>query len=459
VETLDADALAAGEELDARGADQPPEAPGRWSSERAWWLWLGGLTLLGLIVRLGSVLGRLHRLPGGDGAYYYNAARLLIEGKGWINPFVYAEPGHHLVQTAAWPPLFVLVMAVPQVLGLHSFEAARLWLCLFGSGAVVLSAYAGREISGKKLGLIAAGLVAIYPNIWMSIDLGLSETMTPLLVAWVIWMAYRFWHRPGLRRAIWFALSLGVTMLGRDELALLVLFIFVPLVLLARQLSLKERFKILVVGALIVILVVGPWVGYNMSRFSKPTFISTGLGITLASANCDQTWSGTGAGYWSFLCARATPVNPKGDESAQGADAQRYALHYIRTHLRELPQVELDRAGRAFGLFRPIQQIQLDSAVETRPYNWALVGLGMYYVLFLSALGGTWVLRRRKIPTFPLWAIGLNVLVSVLITFGNTRYRTPFEVPLVLLASALYAEGAAWLLARRHDGALAAPAC
>ena len=71
----------------------------------------------------------------------------------------------------------------------------------------------------------------------------------------------------------------------------------------------------------------------------------------------------------------------------------------------------------------------------------------------------TWVLRRRKIPVFPLWVVGLNVLISVLLTFGNTRYRTPFEVPLVLLSSALYAYGYdQWRQRRSRDEPLDAPA-
>jgi hypothetical protein len=97
--------------------------------------------------------------------------------------------------------------------------------------------------------------------------------------------------------------------------------------------------------------------------------------------------------------------------------------------------VELARVGRAFGAFHPLAQIDLDYYVETRPYHWALVGLGMYYVLFALALGGTVVLRRRRVPVFPLWALGLDVVATVLLSFGNTRYRTSFEVALVLLAA------------------------
>jgi hypothetical protein len=63
------------------------------------------------------------------------------------------------------------------------------------------------------------------------------------------------------------------------------------------------------------------------------------------------------------------------------------------------------------------------------------LGLGMYYAMLALSVGGTIILRRRGIPVFPLWAVGLTVAVSILLTFGQTRYRSTFEVSLVLLSA------------------------
>ena len=172
-----------------------------------------------------------------------------------------------------------------------------------------------------------------------------------------------------------------------------------------------------------------------MSRMQRPTFISSGLGITLASANCDVTWSGRFEGYWSLDCARHAHIDRQADGSVQAAEGQAYAVHYIAVHKDRFLRVELARLGRAFGAFHPLAQLDLDYFVETRPYHWALVGLCMYYALIPLALGGTLVLRRRRVPSFPLWALGATVVVTVLLSFGNTRYRTPFEVTLALLAA------------------------
>jgi hypothetical protein len=192
---------------------------------------------------------------------------------------------------------------------------------------------------------------------------------------------------------------------------------------------------------------VAPWVGYNLSRFQDPVFISSGLGVTLASANCDTTYHGPFEGYWSYQCALAAPIRHDVDESVQGSEAQKYALHFVRTHAGRIVPVELARFGRSFGFFHPLQQIHLDSMIETRPYRWALVGLGMYYCMLPLAIWGAVILRRRRVPVLPLLAVGLDVLASTAISFGNTRYRTAFEVPLILASAVTLA----WIRERGRD--------
>ncbi len=419
--------------VDATG-ERAPTRGRRRRDNRRWWIWLEVVTLLGFGIRLATVLGRPNRRPGGDAYYFHNAANLLAEGHGFIDPWNYAHHPQHIVQIANWPPLFVVVLAASSVIGFKSFFAHRVWCCIIGAGAVTLCGMSGRAVAGRRAGLIAAFLVAVYPNIWMSDELALSETLTPVLVALVVLCAYRFWSRPGMRRMLLLGAVIGVAMLGRDELATLVPFIMLPLALITRV-RWRTRVLLAACGVLATCVVVAPWVGYNMSRMQRPTFISSGLGITLASANCDVTWSGRFEGYWSLDCARHAHIDRQADGSVQAAEGQAYAVHYIAVHKDRFLRVELARLGRAFGAFHPLAQLDLDYFVETRPYHWALVGLCMYYTLIPLALGGTLVLRRRRVPSFPLWALGATVVVTVLLSFGNTRYRTPFEVTLALLAA------------------------
>jgi 4-amino-4-deoxy-L-arabinose transferase-like glycosyltransferase len=422
-----------------------------------WWLWLGLWMVAGLAIRLASVYVQPGKVAGGDAYFYFNGAKLLLEGHGFINPYYYIPPKmhHQIVPSADFPPLFMFALAIPQAIGLKSFLVARVWCCILGTAGIAVCAYTGREIAGRRVGLIAAFLIAVYPNIWMSNQLALSEAIAPLLVGTLLLCAYRFWKDPGVKRGIWLGVAMGLTVLGRDELALLVFFLVIPIVLLARALSWRRRFTVLGIALLVAALAVAPWVGYNLSRFQKPVFISAGLGVTMASADCPTTYSGSNEGYWSMPCALAYSYNPwfkehpKADDSAQGNEFEHLALDYVRSHQNRLVPVTLAKIGRTFGFFHPFEQIQIDSYVESRPYAWAAVGLAMYYALLPLSIAGTVILRRRRVPSFALWAIGLNVVCATALTFGQTRYRTTFEVALTLLAAV--ALDSLWSRLRRRE--------
>jgi 4-amino-4-deoxy-L-arabinose transferase-like glycosyltransferase len=396
--------------------------------------WLAVWTLLGLAIRILTVLGRPHRVPLADAFYYSSAANLLVQGKGFIDPFTYYW-GHQSVQSAQFPPGFIFTLAAASLVGFTSFFAHRIWCAILGALAVAVCGLAGREIGGRRVGLITAFLVAVYPNIWMSDEMALSETITPMVVALVLLATYRLWKKPGIRTAVAMGLALGLAVLTRDELALLALVVVVPMVLRAGGLAWSRRVLILGIVALSALPIVAPWIGFNMSRFRDPVYVSTGLGPTLASTDCPQTWSGSLIGYWSWACEQEPHPPSSYDESQVSAADKAYAMRYVRAHESRFPLVALARVARGFALFHPVQEVNLDAS-ETRPLHWALLGLWMYYALLPLAVIGALVLRRRRVPLFPLAGVAFTAVVAMVLAFGNTRYRMPFEVCLVVLASA-----------------------
>jgi hypothetical protein len=58
-----------------------------------------------------------------------------------------------------------------------------------------------------------------------------------------------------------------------------------------------------------------------------------------------------------------------------------------------------------------------------------------YYVMVLLAIAGVVVMRKRRIPIWPVLAIPVIVLASVTLTFAQVRYRAPAEVGFVLAAA------------------------
>ena len=423
-------------------------APKGW--ERSWRSLILAAFLLGLAIRLVSVLARPHLAPAGDPLEYVGQANLLVEGKGWIEPITYAH-NHMQSQTAKLPPLFTLVMAMCSLVGFKSFFAHRIWSAIVGSVAVPVSAALGKEVAGRKVAVITAFGIAVYPNMWLSDGLAMSETLSPILTVLVLLAAYQMWRRPTRTAAALLGLAIGLAALARDELILLALVVLLPIAWLAKDKTRRERIRLAGVGVAGVVLVVAPWVGFNLSRFSHPVLISDRFGVTVAAANCDSVWHGPLRGYWSMQCAAESVHGVHGDESAADPLALRHGLHYVQGHLSGLPSIEVARLGRTFGFYRPVSQIDLDSFVEGRPRLWAFAGLWMFYAFAALSIFGAVRLRQRRVPIFPMLAVGLDVVVAVLLTYGQTRFRATLEPLLVLLSAVALAEGgAAWGGLRRQ---------
>ena len=181
---------------------------------------VAAIVALGLAIRLAAVLARPHLVAGGDAAEYLGQANLLAEGKGFIEPLIYAAT-HQAVQTAKLPPLYIMVLSLCSLAGFKGFLAHRVWSAIIGASAVGLAAVVGKELAGPRVGLLAALLVAVDPNLWINDSLGMSETLTPVLVLLVLWAAYRMRRHPGPASAAWLGAAIGLAALGRDELILL----------------------------------------------------------------------------------------------------------------------------------------------------------------------------------------------------------------------------------------------
>ncbi len=420
-------------------------------STRTWRILVGLAVVVGLAIRIGSVVTRPHLLPGGDPAEYLGQANLLVEGKGWIEPLVYAKTGV-AQQTAKLPPLYTMLLALCSLAGFKSFFAHRIWSAILSAVGVWIGAVLGRDIAGRKVGVVAAFGIALYPNIWMPAGLGMSETISPIMVMIVLWASYRMWRSPTVGRAVVVGLSIGFAALARDELAVFGVLILLPMAIGRAGRPWGRRLRLFGAGLAASLLVVMPWVTFNMVSFQHPVLITDRLGVTLASANCNASWNGPFAGYWSMPCAFQSVAGVHGDESADDPVATARALDYIGAHIGGLPKVEYERLGRTFGFYQVSQQMSLDIHVEGRPHLWAWVGLWSYYGLAALAPFGMWILKRKGLPLYPLWAVLIDVVLVCLIAYGQTRFRATLEPVLVLLASVTVCAAAARLTGRSRGG-------
>jgi 4-amino-4-deoxy-L-arabinose transferase-like glycosyltransferase len=426
------------------GSEAAPSPVATITPGRRWRTALGAIAAAGLAVRVVFVLSTRNLYRNGDAAYYHYQANLLATGHGFIEPYSY-RVAHQTMASAYHPPLWTLYLAAFSVVGLKSWLSHRLAGCLLGAATVALMGIVGRRVGGPRVGLIAAGLTAFYPLVWINDTVGLSESMVLFACGLVLLAAYRLIEQTTPGRAAWLGVAIGLAALARTEQALLVVTLLVPLLVVLRGRSVRQLAAIGAACALAAGLTVAPWVGRNLVAFDHPVLLSTNIDPTLVVTNCSQTFDRHNQffAFWDVNCLQG--VTTHGDESDQDITLRHVALTFLSHHRREIPLVVLARAGRLWNVYRPLQGTHLD-LIESRPLWVSRTGLAVFAVLVPLAIGGIILLRRRRITVVPLLALPVTVTATAMLTYGNTRFRAPAELSLIVLGAVLLdAVASRWL--------------
>jgi 4-amino-4-deoxy-L-arabinose transferase-like glycosyltransferase len=400
------------------------------------------ITLGGLAWRVAYVVWLRNRGVLGDGYVFHTGALDLVNGVGFYDPVSGAAVAGH-------PPAWLVVLAAPSVLGLKSWLSHQLFTCLIGAATIVMTGLAGRAAFGRRVGIIAAALAAVYPFIWVYEREVLSEPLAMLETATAIWLAYRFRARPGLGLAAALGAVVGVMAMTRSELIAVAVLLVLPLIWSVRDTDLRNRFGRLAVAGVACVLVIAPWAIYNSTRFQKQVPFSTGFGIAMYTGNCAPVYHGPMLGYADLGCAAFVPKVSL-DYSVADGQYRHQALKFMSKNKSRVPIVVAARLGRTFGFFRPAQQMHIE-AQERRSPLWVFqLGFVEYWIMLPFAIAGVVITRRRRIPVYPLLVFVAVVLLAVIPTIGSPRYRAPAEITLVLLA-AVGIEAAIGAVRRRSE--------
>lgn len=391
------------------------------------------IALLALGLRVGYVAAvQAHEPVVGDAIYYSGQAQAISDGEWYHHPYHPREAADH-------PPMTALALAPASLLFPDETLAQRLLMCLFGVAVVVGVGLLGRRVGGPRVGLIAAGLAAVYPNLWVNDALMMSETLTALAVVLLLLTTYRFAEAPGARRAAEMGALLGAAMLTRAELALFLPLVLLPVIWLAKAGSWKARVRWAAAAVGVSIAVLSPWMVYNASRFEDPVAISTNDGLTLLGTNCATDYFTPAIGLWHGDCLPPTAFTADQlvDQSVISTAYRAEALSYIRHNLTRLPVVMAVRVGRVWSVYDPDFMVHFMQG-EGRPQWVSWLGFAMYVALVPASVAGAVILRRRKVMILPLVATFLIVTITAAAFYGLLRFRIPSEIALVVLAAAAF---------------------
>ena len=370
---------------------------------------------------------------GGDGAFYLLAGHALAEGRGFVNPFRTSD-----IPYAQQPPLWTLLLGGTQLIGLKSVFAKKLLFAVLGSATAVLVGIAGRQIMSERVGIVAGTIAAVYPGFWLyERNLNAETIVFPLIVV-VLILAYRYRQRPGWGLALALGAALGVLTLSRSEQVLLIPLLLVPLMLSTGDVAWMSRVGRLAAAGAMIILAQAPWTLYNLGRFDKPVILSTGFGYTARAGACNSTFYGNRLGSFDTKNCTLFALRPRErlrDGSVTDVLYRQRAFKYTTEHLGRLPVVIAAREGRTWSLVPPELQVSLNGQLLNAPSSVLWLQLVLYWLLLVPAVAGAALLRRRRVLLYPLLAFPITVVLSTAITFGDSRYRAPAEVTLVLLAA------------------------
>jgi hypothetical protein len=400
--------------------------------------------VLGALWRLGMLVVDKWDQPLllNDSLYYSAQAQQLIDGH-WFREIFVDRPG------AEHGPLTSFILAAVSWVD-HPLPWQRLMTVLFGIGTIAVIGLVGRRVGGPRVGVIAATIAAIYPNLWMNDGLVMSESLSMLLVASVLLVGHRSLTTAGWRVAALLGALAGLGALARSELALLVPGLAAMLWFVGRpgpagphgdrpadrpgSITWQQRLvrpAAVVCAAAIVVL---PWVVFNLVRFDKPVTLTTNDGTTLMGSYCDDSFYGPNMGGWSLLCVVNEPDYSVDEEpSVRSARQRSLAITYARAHLRRMPVVVTARIGRSLDLYGIDSLIAQDVGEER--YRWASwAGIVSWWFLAVAALLGV-----RRIDRRSRWLLLLpciTVAVTTVVFYGGHRIRSSME-PTVVIAAAV----------------------
>ncbi|MEY2422881.1 MAG: hypothetical protein QOI95_2948 [Acidimicrobiaceae bacterium] len=434
------------EAADAAGAGLPEDRSSVvariWSHRDHRWLIL--ITAVGFGLRLAWLLYAKSAPPyawqvSGDQYSYWYYGNEIAAGHGYVG-YVTNQP------TAYYPIGYpALLAALFFVVGhLHLPGGLMFWAgfmhVAFGTATIALVFLIARRVFNATVGLIAAALLAVFPNaIYQVTTLQLETTFIFLSTAAVAIIVLHDWSTslPSRNRLLTFGFVLALSVLVRPFSVWFLVGLFAAA--LAGRAGWRRAFTVTLVPVLVVVAMSIPWMVRNEIRMHAFIVTSTNTGDTLC---LDRNMTAQGGFRFSDHDGCVDPGLPEVPRNAGNTrKAVSFVLHHpAREALQIVRRARFEFADDHDGIeatetlgsppfLRAGERDVLSRAADW--YFYAVLGLA---IVGLPLLVGA--ARKRAEPRLVLAAL-MALLVIPLLLWGNQRFHLPLYPYLVLLAAAV----------------------
>lgn len=310
----------------------------------------------------------------------------------------------------------------------RSFALGRVWFCVLSALTCVLAVWLGTLCFNRIVGLFAGIGLALYPAHAYSAMHFVSETPFGF---WLLLALIATGYAYKRQRGGW-----GVNILAGVLWALAVytrpqLLLAVPvagaLAAIAFAMWDREHLKRFAVQAVVLMLVLSPWVARNAVVMGQPT-LSTITGYGLWGSHNERTFNDPAyRGGWVKASELIDAKHPlSGGEVQRNAQATRYGKQAILAHIDRMPALI---AAKLWRLVTPIKDTDNRMVQLAFASGWIVVGPLM--------LVGLVVTLKRKPAT--AWLLLLPILATIagtVIFYGSDRFRDSVAPVFVVFAAA-----------------------
>lgn len=397
------------------------------------------IVVLALAVRLIAIVATPDYLPIFDAADYERHAASIAAGDGY--PRSRLAPG----PSSFRPPLYPLLLAGIDVVG-GGTRAFRLLGALLGAVAVLLVIELSVRVWGRRTGLLAGVITALFPPlVGMSVTV-LSEALFIALVLAALLAVMQFREDARLRWALVAGLLCGLATLTRSNGLLLLIPAAIGVWTMRPRISRVAMVAPLTV-ALAMALTVAPWVVRNTLAFDRFVGLGAPTGYLFASTYSEEARSraqhpGEPRAAHLLRSNRDVFTRPELDEIARWSILGDRARTYMLDH----PAYVV--AGAAWNALRILDvehsttyvtsfQVQVQAlGMERLAKPWLQLG-ALFGVLALALVGAAMQARappEGRAPGF-VWLFPALLIAPALVAYGLPRYRAPVDPFLIMLAA------------------------
>ncbi len=411
------------------------------------------LLAFGLRVAWVAYAGVQPRFASDPGAYLLQG-ETLARGEGYVNPLVDIANAAHRAQhepiEAASPASFY-----PP--GYPAFVGAVVWAvwhtpmpdhavvrtvgvlqAVMGALSVLLVYAIARSAFDTRVALLAAAVVALYPNLISTTATLQLETVFVFLTLLTVFVMVPVVtsDRPLTGRLVAVGVLAGAVALVRPTIGLVIVAWLVTL--LVARVPAAALLRSVGVVVMAMVLALTPWTVRNAVRLHAFVPVATGIGPTLCvSRNAEATGALDTTLMYRYCQPHRAFATPADLDVATSNYGTRRAIDWVVHH----PVDELRMWGTRTRLAFRDDTSGLADTRETMTHGWAdlvtfVSNAASFVVLAFAALGAVVVLRRRtRAALFVLFA-ALLLATQPIILYGDPRYRVPAEPFFAMLAAA-----------------------